>query len=333
MKSTFHCKVGKQFSLVLMAMSLLFFVGCGSNETDEGSASKTKPKVALIMKSLANEFFVTMASSAEEHQKQHQDVYELIVNGIKNESDLAQQVALVDQMIGVGVDAIVIAPADSKVLVPALARARERGIRVVNIDNRLDQDVLAEYELAIPFIGPNNRKGARDAANFALEQLPAGANVVILEGVTTAQNAIDRRMGFEDAVAANSANLVTKQSAAWDQTKAAEITAAILVGNADVDLILAANDNMALGAASAVTLTDLRQEVAIVGFDNISAVHPLLLDGRILATVEQYGDQFAVNGIELALEMIQGQTELVVDRETPLKVVSLADLDAQSSNQ
>lgn len=327
--------VGMQFGLVVLATSLLFIAGCGSSESNDDQSSDAKPKVALIMKSLANEFFVTMATAAELHQEQHQDTYELIVNGIKNESDLAQQVALVDQMIGIDVDAIVIAPADSKALVPALARAREKGIHVVNIDNRLDREVQAEYDLVIPFIGPNNRKGARDAANFALEQIPEGANVVILEGVTTAQNAIDRRMGFEDAVAANEANLVTKQSALWDQTKAAEVTAAILVRHPDVQLILAANDNMALGAASAVSFAELAHDVSIVGFDNISAVHPLLLDGRVLATVEQYGDQFAVNGIELALDMINGQSELV-DRETPLVVVSRADIEdqnAQSTNQ
>ena len=316
----------KQTATVVLTACLLAAAGCSSEKMDENSAADAKPKVALIMKSLANEFFVTMAAAAEDHQEQRQDEYELIVNGIKNESDLAQQVALVEQMISVGVDAIVIAPADSKALVPILARARENGVHVVNIDNRLDGDVLAEYDLVIPFIGPNNRKGAREAALFALEQLPEGANVVILEGVTTAQNAIDRRTGFEDAVAASGANLVTKQSAAWDQTKAAEVTAAILVRHPDVQLILAANDNMALGAASAVSFADLDHDVTIVGFDNISAVHPLLNDGRILATVEQYGDQFAVNGIELALDMIKGQSELV-DRETPLVVISKADLE------
>ena len=318
-------KFGMQLGLVLLAASLLLISGCSVEEGDRSPNDGGKPKVALIMKSLANEFFVTMASAAEDHQNQQEDVYDLIVNGIKNESDLAQQVALVDQMIGIGVDAIVIAPADSKALVPALARARQNGIHVVNIDNRLDREVLSEYELVIPFIGPNNRKGARDAANFALEKLPEGSNVVILEGVTTAQNAIERRMGFEDAVKANGANLLSKQSAAWDQTEAAEVTASILVRHPDVQLILAANDNMALGAASAVYFADLDHDVSIVGFDNISAIRPLLLDGRVVATVEQYGDQFAVNGIELALEMIKGESELV-DRETPLDVVSQADI-------
>ena len=310
-----------------LALCALALAGCSPASDDAEPQADTPPRVALIMKSLANEFFVTMATAAEAHQAEHADDYDLIVNGIKNETDLAQQVALVDQMIALGVDAIVIAPADSKALVPALARARERGLHVVNIDNQLDQTVLAEYDLDIPFIGPNNRKGARDAALFALERYPDGANVVVLEGVTTAHNAIERRTGFEEAIAASGATLTTKQSAAWDQTKAAEVTAAILVRHPETQVILAANDNMALGAASAVSFADLEHDVMIVGFDNISAVHPLLRDGRILATVEQYGDQFAIYGIEMALDMIAGLAD-VADRETPIVVFTLADLDA-----
>ena len=311
------------------ALLLGLFAGAScSPGGDTGNDAPAKPTIALVMKSLANEFFVTMADAAQAHQAAHPGRYDLIVNGIKNESDLAQQVALVEQMMGLGVDAIVIAPADSKAMVPVLARARAAGIHVVNIDNQLDGEVLAEYALEIPFIGPDNRKGARDVAQHVLSREPQGVNVIILEGVTSAHNAIERKRGFEDAIAATGANLLTSQSALWDQTKAAEVTAAILAAQPETQVILAANDNMALGAASAVAFAGLDHEVKVVGFDNISAVHPLLRDARIVATVDQYGDQFAVNGIELALEMIDGQAELV-DRETPIDVVTAADLAAQ----
>ena len=321
----------KYVGLSVITFGLFAMVGCQSPDDATVEEDASKPKVALIMKSLANEFFVNMADAARDHQKEHQATYDLVINGIKNESDLAQQVALVEQMIALGVDAIVIAPADSKALVPVLARAKEIGIHVVNIDNRLDQEVLAEYKLTIPFIGPNNRSAAKAAASHALEQYPAGVNVVILEGVTSAQNAIERRMGFEDAVEATGAKLVTMQSALWDQTKAADVTAAILIADPEVEVILAANDNMALGAASAIALAEPDHEIKIVGFDNISAVSPLLKDGRILATVEQYGDQFAVNGIELALEMVEGLAESV-DRETPTKVITAEDLKPQEES-
>ena len=111
------------------------------------------------MKSLANEFFSTMATGAETHQSENSDQYDLLVNGIKDESDLGRQVALVEEMVAAGVDAIVIAPADSKALVPALRRAIKAGVVVVNIDNRLDAEVLESENVAIPFVGPDNRSG------------------------------------------------------------------------------------------------------------------------------------------------------------------------------
>lgn len=109
------------------------------------------------MKSLANEFFATMADGARRHQRDHIDAYELIVNGIKDERDLSRQVSLVDEMIAQGVDAIVIAPADSKALVSACKRAQQAGIVVVNIDNKLDDHVLTDQGIEVPFVGPDNR--------------------------------------------------------------------------------------------------------------------------------------------------------------------------------
>ena len=107
-----------------------------SEQSGEKHSDDKKPKIALIMKSLANDFFSSMAKGAESHQQAHSDDYDLVVNGIKDERDLSRQVALVEEMVSSGVDAIVIAPADSKALVPALRRAREAGVVVINIDNK-----------------------------------------------------------------------------------------------------------------------------------------------------------------------------------------------------
>ena len=120
-------RLKKLISLVLL---LGFLFSCDSNDSRRPSDSTVvvdRPVIALVMKSLDNEIIVNMADGAERHQIERAD-YELIINGIRNESDLAQQVALVDQMISRGVDAIVIAPADSQALVPALARASAAGI-------------------------------------------------------------------------------------------------------------------------------------------------------------------------------------------------------------
>src|SRR5690348_1902810 len=103
------------------------------------------------MKSLANEFFKTMQDGAARHQQQHAGDYELVATGIKDEQDVARQIEIVEQMLARRVDALVLAPADSKALVAAAERAQRAGIAVVNIDNRLDAGVLAGRHVTIPF--------------------------------------------------------------------------------------------------------------------------------------------------------------------------------------
>ena len=314
----------KAISLILL---LVFLLSCDSQESGRSAAGTNddeRPVIALVMKSLANEFFVNMASGAERHQAERAN-YELIINGIRNESDLAQQVTLVDQMISRGVDAIVIAPADSQALVPALARASAAGIVIINIDNRLEPEVLEEYDLSIPFIGPSNRAGAKMVGDFALQSVATGSKVAILEGITSAVNSIERRTGFEEAITDTGMVLVTVQSAEWDQTKAAQVMAGILSQYPGLDVILAANDNMALGAASAVSMARREKEIVIAGFDNISAIHPLIEAGTVTATVDQFGDQLAVFGIEYAIEALGSGAELE-GRETLLELVTAETL-------
>jgi ribose transport system substrate-binding protein len=307
-------------------LSLLALVACGEPDRVETKSPAAQPTVALIMKSLANEFFVTMADGARRHQAAHADRYELVVNGIKNEIDLAQQVALIDQMIASRADAIVIAPADSKAVVPALARASAAGIVIVNIDNRLDRDVLAEYDLAIPFVGPDNFAGAETVGRYLAERLSAGDPVAILEGVPTAFNSQQRTAGFVKAMRDGGMEIVARQSAQWDQTAAVTVASGILVQHPDLEAMLCANDNMALGAVAAIRQTGKPEQVKVIGFDNISAVRNLIRDGNVLATVDQHADLLAVYGIEYALEAL-GSGRSLEDRDTPVDLVTADTLD------
>jgi ribose transport system substrate-binding protein len=281
--------------------------GCQrSANTSDHTSAPGKPKVALIMKSLANEFFSTMAEGARTHQAANAATYDLIVNGIKNETDLAEQVNLVEQMIAQQVDAIVIAPADSKALVTVLKRATAARILVVNIDNKLDADVLAQASLTVPFVGPDNRAGARKVGEALARQLHAGDKVAIIEGLPTAFNSQQRRLGFEEAMHAAGATIVSVQSGRWEMDTASNVAAAMLNAHADLKAILCANDSMALGAVSAIQAAGKSGHVLVVGFDNISALRPLLEKGQVVATADQHGDQLAVFGIEAALRILKG---------------------------
>jgi ribose transport system substrate-binding protein len=302
----------------LLLACLMIGSGCQKSAEQTGLA---KPKLALVMKSLANEFFGTMADGARRHQAAHPEGYELIVNGIRNETDLGEQVNLVEQMIAQQVNAIVIAPADSKALVTVLKRAREAGILVVNIDNKLDAAVLKQAGLTIPFVGPDNRVGARTVGEALAKQLRPGDPVAIIEGIPTAFNGQQRRLGFEDAMKTAGLSVVTVQSGDWEMEKANIVAAAILSEHPDLKAILCANDSMALGAVAAIQAAGKAGKVLVAGFDNITAIRPLLADGRVVATADQHADQLAVFGIEAALKILKGEA-LPADQTTAVDLIT-----------
>ncbi|MBR8234470.1 sugar ABC transporter substrate-binding protein [Burkholderia sp. AU42008] len=287
--------------------------------------SAAKPKVALVMKSLANEFFLTMETGAKEYQKHNANQFDLITNGIKDETDTANQIRIVEQMIVSKVDAIVLAPADSKALVPVVKKAVDAGIVVVNIDNRLDPDVLKSKNLNVPFVGPDNRKGARKIGDYLAKRLKAGDQVGIVEGVSTTTNAQQRTAGFQDAMKAGGMKVVSVQSGEWEIDKGNAVAAAMLNEYPNLKALLCGNDNMAIGAVSAVRAAGKQGKVLVVGYDNINAIKPMLKDGRVLATADQYAAKQAVFGIDTALKAIaehRKQADMSGVVETPVDLVT-----------
>jgi len=288
--------------------------------------AEDKPKVALVMKSLANEFFRTMEDGAKDYQKAHADEFDLVANGIKNETDTGEQIRIVEQMVNAGAKALVIAPADSKALVSAVKKAMDQGVVVINIDNRLDPDLLKSKGISVPFVGPDNRKGARLVGDYlASQKLKAGDQVGIIEGVPTTTNAQQRTAGFKDAMDAAQMKIVSVQSGNWEIDKGNAVAASMLNEYPDLKALLAGNDSMALGAVSAVRAAGKAGQVQVVGYDNINAIKPMLDDGRVLATLDQAASQQAVYGIQAALKMVKGEKpDVDADNviQTPVQLIT-----------
>lgn len=301
--------------LSLFVLATALHVACGS-------PPPARPVVALVMKSLANEFFQTMSQGARVHQAAHASAYDLVSTGIKDEQDVARQIALVEQMIARRVDALVLAPADSKALVGVVGKALDAGLVVVNIDNRLDRDAMAARGISVPFVGPDNRKGAAAVGRSVARRLKRGDAVAIIEGAPNAFNGIQRQLGFNDAAAEAGLVVVRSQTAYWETARASQVVSAIVAERPDVKAVFCANDSMALGAVAAIRAAGREGQVLVAGFDNISAAHALLASGAMIATADQHGDELAVYGIEFALERLKARQAPLADRETPVDVVT-----------
>jgi ribose transport system substrate-binding protein len=284
-----------------------------------------KPKVGLVMKSLANEFFKQMQDGAQQYAAKNADKFSFKAVGMKDERDFAAQVDAVENFVTQKYDIIVVAPADSKAMVTPLAKAVKAGVVVINIDVELDHDAKKAAGIDLAFFGPDNRAGAKLAGDALAKELGAGGKVVILEGNPEADNAQQRKKGFMDAVAEGKLQLLDSKTAHWETEEANTLMTNFLTQFHDIQGVMAANDSMALGVVKALDAAGKSGQIKVIGFDNIPAVKPLLKEGKMLATVEQYGAQMAAIGIDYGLRQRAGE-KFTGWIKTDIKLITTKDV-------
>lgn len=292
----------------LVLSTAVYTTGCGQENTKKSAGKKSgKPTVCLVMKSLANQFFQDMQKGAQQHVAQRGDLT-LQATGIQNETDIDGQVAEIEKCVTQQVDAIVLAPADSRALVNSVKRASDAGIKVVNIDVRLDQGAMGKAGIAdkVPYVGPDNEDGAKQSGAVLAKKLGKGGKVVILSGNPGAANAEQRTQGFKYAIKDGGLTLLQEKTAHWETDEAHTVLGNMLTAHPDIQGVLSGNDDMTLGAIKAIQ--EQHKNIKVASFDNIPAIKPYLSSGVVVATVDQFGAKQAGQGIDYAMNMIKGQS-------------------------
>jgi ribose transport system substrate-binding protein len=264
-------------------------------------------KIALVMKTLTNPFFIEMEKGARRAEAvMHVD---LQVRTAAQETAIEQQIQIVNDLIAAHVDAIVIAPGDSSSLIPVLQKAAAAGIKLVNIDNRLNPQALQQAGLApLPFVSVDNEKAAYASAHFIAEGAPAGTQAAILEGIRSADNAQQRMAGARRAFAQNKAiSLVASESANWKIDEGYAVTKKIFQSNPKVKLLFAANDMMALGALKYLHESK-RSSVKVAAYDALDAAVAAVKAGSLAVTVNQQAAEQGFQGVALAVRLLHGES-------------------------
>ncbi|HYQ79997.1 MAG TPA: sugar ABC transporter substrate-binding protein [Anaeromyxobacteraceae bacterium] len=284
-----------------------------------------KPVVGLVMKSLANEFFKSMEEGAVKYAKAD-GTFTLIPVGMNSETDIDTQIAAVENFVTQKVDIICVAPADSVGLVAPVKKAIAAGITVVNFDVKLDDKALGEAGLQhLVFVGPDNEEGAFLAGHELAKKLGKGGKVIIVEGNPGADNAKMRKAGFDRAAKQGGLTVLASMTAHWETEEANTLMTNLLTKYPDVQGVMAANDSMALGVVKALDAAKLSKKVQVVGFDNIPAIQKLVKEGKVLATIDQFGPDMAANCIKTGFRMKKGE-KLHGWIKTPVKLVTAKEL-------
>ena len=229
-----------------------------------------------------------------------------------SETDVAAQISLIEDQIVQGVDAIVLAPTDPAALEPVVDQAIEAGIPVVFVDTNGTNE-------GVSFIGTDNTEGARLAGAYLCDNLEAGSDVAILQGVLAQSTAQLRYEGSKAGFEACGLNIVAEQPANWDRAEGQTVTENILTGNPNLAGIFASNDNMALGAIEALRGAGLLDQVTVVGFDANPDAADSILAGEMSATIAQNPFNMGFLGVENAIALVNGDTiDAIIDTGTIL---------------
>lgn len=278
------------------------------------AAAAQEINIGLIPMTLSNEYFIALINGAEQRAELY-DV-ELTVQGPQTHADALAQLEQMENMISRGVDAIVIVPSSSEALAPALLKAEEAGIPVINLDTKFNQDTLANAGVSpIPFIGTDNYDGALDAGRLALELLGGEGQVAILEGISGQQNTYDRKEGFIAGMEGK-LEVVATQTADWEVEKGYNAAQNIMQANPELDLIFGSNDGMAIGAYRAILEAGNEDEIYVIGYDAVPAALESVKEGELYATIAQFPAEMGKRGIDAAMQIINGEDIALKDHES-----------------
>lgn len=278
----------------------------GTARPAEAGKEAQKLRIALVMKTLTNPFFIEMEQGARRAESELG--IELLVKTGAEETSIEQQIQIIDDFVAARADAIVIAPGDSRRVIPALRKAAEKGIKLVNIDNRLDADAVREAGLApVPLVSVDNERAAYASARHIAANARPGTQAAIIEGIRSAENAQERKRGAERAFAeTGTIDVVTSESADWKIDEGYRTAKRVFTEHPRVNLVFAANDMMALGVLKYLRESN-RPDVRVAAYDALAEAVGEVRAGRLATTVDQQAAEQGYQGVMLAWRLLKGE--------------------------
>lgn len=266
-----------------------------------------RPKVvALILKAHTNPYFIALEQGARQAEKENGIT--LITNGSTQDNYVQEQVQVVEEAIRAKVDAIVIAPSDSSVLVPALKKAQDAGIVMVVIDNPLDPAVMQNQHLdTLPLVTIDNEAAGYKVVKSVVDGLRRPTKAAVVEGMPGAENG---RLRVEGALRALHENrlvkVVARDTAEWRIDQAYALAKKLFAEHPDLSLVFCANDMMALGVAHYINEHHLNN-VLVIGYDALDEAKEEIRAGRLTATLDQQADQQGYQAVVFATRLMRGE--------------------------
>ncbi|MDX2679607.1 ABC transporter permease/substrate-binding protein [Streptomyces sp. NY05-11A] len=302
---------GKQAATYGLAAVVTVAIVGATSFLHSGSSSTANPKVGLALSTLNNPFFVQIQSGAKAEAKKLG--VDLTVTDAQN--DASQQANQLQNFTSSGYDSIIVNPVDSDAASNSVKAADKAKIPVIAVDRGVNKATVDAL------VASDNVAGGELAAKTVAEKLGGAGKIVILQGQAGTSAARERAEGFAKGLKAYPGiQVVAQQPADFDRTKGLDVMSNLLQAHPDVQGVIAANDEMALGAIKALG-SKAGKSVQVVGFDGTPDGLKAVEQGTLYASVAQQPSQLGSIAVDNALKALQGKkVEQTV--KVPVKVVT-----------
>jgi len=269
--------------------------------------AQDKIKIGFSQGTMESSWRVNMVEGNKKYAEANLPDVELIVTN--GENDASKQVSDVESLIAQGVKTLIISPVTADALTPVVKQAMDAGIPVVTLDRKVNTDVTLH-------IGADNVLIGKTAGEFVCQTLNGKGNVIEIQGTAGASATVDRHDAFHKVLAEKcpDVKVVADQVANYVREPAIKFMEDMLqrFKPGEIQLVYAHNDDMALGAVTALEAAGRLSEVKVVGIDGENAAYDAIKAGKMVATFTyhfvapegiQYGDKIA-KGEKLDKEII-----------------------------
>jgi ribose transport system substrate-binding protein len=313
----------KKVVAVLLALALI------------GSAAFSQ-EIAVIVKTGNSSFWQNVQTGCFDAQKElKKTTAKLSVTflGPQSESNVNEEINIVESAIDRGAKAIVLAPSDTTALIPVVKKAKAAGIKVIIIDSMLEGPA-SQYD---SFLATDNKAAGEACAKEMIARVKAmtgsdTGKIAIESYVAGVGSEIGRVGGFKDYIAKNSKlQIVTTQYSQADQVQALNQVTNILASNPDLVGIFGANEPSAVGMGRAIAQAGLAGKIVAIGFDGNSVLQNFVKDGTIQAICVQSSYNMGYLGVKTAYDAAVAKKKIQAYVDTGFLIVTKDNIDSTAA--
>jgi len=296
----------KSLSYFLLLLSCCF-IQCKSK-----SPADKKHKIAIVVSTLNNPWFVFLANTAAEKAKALG--YDAKIFDSQNNTALESD--HFENIIVAGFDAILFKSTDADGSIANVLKAKAAGVPVFCMDREINSNNAATSQIL-----SDSYSGSVAIAKYFTQQLNKKGNYVEILGIVGDNNTWARSKGFHSVVDNYpDLKMVAQQSADFDRNKAMEVMESILQAHPNIEAVFCGNDGMAMGAYQALVSSGKADKVKVFGFDGAEDVITAINENKVAATGMQFPKVMAETAAQFADEYIKGR------RDFPQKIPVAVEL-------